>query len=176
MLKDDRQLQHDVLEELGWEPELDVSKIGVAADHGVVTLTGYVRAFSELVQAEKAARRVAGVEALASELEIKPPVAQLTDDVSIAQRALSALEWDASVPKGTVRITVTRGWLKLEGDAEWNYQRRAAEDAVRNLFGVRGITNGIVVTARARAAGPARATHPTWSASEHDAGNLIVAH
>jgi osmotically-inducible protein OsmY len=164
-----------VLEELGWEPVLDASKIGVAADHGVVTLTGHVNTFSQLQRAERATKRVSGVEAVANELEIKPPVAQMPDDVSIAQRALSALEWDASVPKGKVNITVSRGWLRLEGDAEWNYQRRAAEDAVRNLFGVRGITNGIVVASPARAAGPATVTHAEWSAPKRDAEDLIAA-
>lgn len=174
-MKSDRQLQRDVLDELGWEPVLDVSKIGVAADHGVVTLSGYVSTFSERWQAENAAKRVSGVEAVANGLEIKTNAAQMPDDVSIAQRALSALEWDASVPKGTVKITVSRGWLRLEGDAEWNYQRRAAEDAVRNLFGVRGITNGIVVTRRMRVSEPVAATHAEWSAPKRDAEDLIAA-
>lgn len=152
-MRPDRELQHDVIEELQWEPGLESSRIGVAADHGVVSLTGHVDSYPARVKAERAARRVMGVEAVANDIEVdhfdelaKP------DDASIAHHALSALDWNVSVPKDRTKVTVSDGWLTLEGEVEWYYQKRAAEDAVRDLMGVRGITNNIVVRPRVRAA------------------------
>lgn len=151
-LRSDRELQRDVIEELQWEPSLEASRIGVAADHGVISLTGHVDSYPARIQAERAARRVAGVEAVANDIEVEHLDMASPDDASIAQRALSALDWNVSVPKDRARITVTDGWLTLEGEVEWYYQKRAAEDAVRELMGVRGITNNMVVKPRVRAA------------------------
>lgn len=150
-MKTDHELQHDVIEELQWEPSLEATRIGVAADHGVVTLSGHVENYSEKLQAERAAKRVAGVEAIAVDLEVDQTEIAVPDDAGIAQRALSALDWNVSVPKGRVNLTVADGWITLEGEAEWFYQKRAAEDAVRDLMGVRGLTNNIVVQPRVRA-------------------------
>ncbi len=152
LIKADTVLQHDVLDELEWEPSLDASKIGVAADHGVITLTGFVHSFSDRWTAEHVAKRVAGVEAVANELEVRLTSLAAPNDADIAQRALSALDWNVSVPKGAVKVAVTEGWLTLEGNVEWYYQKRAAEDAVRSLFGVRGITNSVIVKPHVRAA------------------------
>ena len=151
-MKTDKTLQHDVLDELEWEPSLDASKIGVSADHGVVTLTGHVDTLAARLIAERATKRVAGVEAVANELEVAAPFATVPDDNSIAQHALSALEWNATVPPGTVKVTVSDGWLTLEGQVEWYYQKRAAEDSVCDLLGVRGLTDRIEVKPRVRAA------------------------
>ena len=144
-MKTDKELQHDVLDELEWEPRIDASKIGVSADHGVIALRGEVRSYAERWHAERAAKRVAGVEAVANDLAVDLPDVHTPSDADIAQRALSALEWHVAVPHKRVRITVSDGWLTLEGNVEWMFQRRAAEDAVRNLFGVRGITNSMNV-------------------------------
>jgi len=150
-MKTDRELQHDVIEELEWEPSVDASKIGVTADHGVVTLVGEVETFSEKSEAEKAVKRVAGVQGLANELDVRVDEARPPHDPDIAQRALSAIDWNVAVPKGRVKVLVSQGWLTLEGDVEWMYQRRAAEDSVRALNGVRGITNNLVVRPRVQA-------------------------
>ena len=151
-MKTDKDLQHDVLDELEWEPSLDASKIGVIADHAVITLTGTAGSYSEKWQAERAAKRVGGVEAVANDIEVKPLDVHTPNDSDIAQRALSALDWNVAVPKGKVKVTVARGWLTLDGEVEWMYQKRAAEEAVRNLLGVRGLTNNIVVVPRVHAA------------------------
>ena len=151
-MRSDRELQHDVLEELQWEPSLEASRIGVAADHGVVVLTGHVENYSAKLQAERTARRVIGVEAVANDIDVERPDIATPDDTSIAQHALSALDWSVSVPKDRVRVTVDDGWLTIDGEVEWYYQKRAAEDAVRDLMGVRGITNNVVVKPRVRAA------------------------
>jgi len=150
-MKTDRELQHDVIAELEWEPSLDASKIGVAADHGVITLNGTVRTYSERWRAETVSKRVFGVEAVANEIEVKLPDRITPDDANIAQRALSALDWNVAVPKGRVKVTVAQGWITLEGEVEWYYQKNAAEDAVRNLMGVRGITNAILLRPRLHA-------------------------
>ncbi len=151
-MKADKDLQHDVLDELEWEPSLDASKIGVTADHGVVTLTGVVESYSEKWQAEKAAKRVSGAAAVANDIEVKALDLHTPNDADVAQRALSALDWNVAVPKEKVKVTVARAWLTLEGEVEWMYQKRAAEDTVRNLLGVRGLTNNIVVVPRLHAA------------------------
>jgi len=152
-VRPDRELQHDVIEELQWEPGLESSRIGVAADHGVVSLTGHVDSYPARVKAERATRRVAGVEAVANEIEVDSfGDLAAPDDANIAQHALSALDWNVSVPKERTKVTVSDGWMTLEGEVEWYYQKRAAEDAVRDLMGVRGITNNIVVRPRVRAA------------------------
>ncbi len=151
-LRTDRDLQQDVIEELQWEPRLEATHIGVAADHGVITLTGHVNSYSTRLEAERAAKRVAGVEAVANELEVPLPGPATPDDPDIAQRALSALDWSVSVPKERVHVTVADGWLTLEGEVEWFYQKRASEEAVRDLLGVRGISNNLVVKPRVRAA------------------------
>lgn len=150
-MKTDKELQHDVLAELEWEPSLDASKIGVAADHGVITLTGSVRTYAERWRAETVSKRVFGVEAVANEIDVKLPDRIIPDDPNIAQRALSALDWNVAVPKGRVKVTVAQAWITLEGEVEWYYQKNAAEDAVRNLMGVRGITNAIVLRPRLQA-------------------------
>ena len=150
-MKTDRELQHDVLAELEWEPSLDASKIGVTADHGVITLSGTVRTYSERWRAESVSKRVFGVEAVANEIDVKLPDRITPDDANIAQRALSALDWNVAVPKGRVKVTVAQGWITLEGEVEWYYQKNAAEDAVRNLMGVRGITNALLLRPRLHA-------------------------
>jgi len=141
----DRDLRRDVLDELDWDPEVDATKIGVTAADGVVTLTGIVRSFTDRWMAEKLAKRVAGVQGVANELHVALVDEDRRDDTDIAVSAINALEWNSRVPKDHVQIAVREGWLQLEGEVEWEFQRRAAEDAVRWLRGVRGVTNAIVV-------------------------------
>lgn len=152
MVQADRELQLTVIDELEYEPSLDAAHIGVSADHGVVTLTGRVENYASKWEAERAAKRVSGVQAVANEIEVQHLDMATPDDPDICQRALSALDWNVSVPKGHVHVTVSDGWVTLDGEVEWFYQKRASEDAIRGLMGVRGITDNIVVKPRVRAA------------------------
>lgn len=142
---DDTQLRQLVIDELEFEPSIDASHIGVAASAGVITLTGHVRTYAEKVAAMKAARRVKGVRAIAQEMEVRYPGEVKTADEEIAKRILSVLKWDAMIPDDKVKVTVQKGWVNLSGGLDWQYQKNAAEDAVRRLTGVIGVTNAIAV-------------------------------
>lgn len=142
---DDTQLRQLVIDELEFEPSIDASHIGVAASAGVITLTGHVRTYAEKVAAMKAARRVKGVRAIAQEMEVRYPGEMKTADEEIAKRILSVLKWDAMIPDDKVKVAVQKGWVNLSGGLDWQYQKNAAEDAVRRLTGVIGVTNAIAV-------------------------------
>jgi osmotically-inducible protein OsmY len=143
-MKSDLELKADVERELEWEPSVDAARIGVAVKDGAVTLTGEVSSYVEKWQAVKAAERVYGVRAVADELIVRLPDDQVRSDFDIARAAANALEWNTSVPP-TVKATVENGHITLHGEVEWEYQREAAERAVRSLMGVRGVTNLITV-------------------------------
>jgi osmotically-inducible protein OsmY len=147
-MKKAEELRQDVIDELAWDTSLDAPGIGVAVHGGAVTLTGHVRSYFEKRAAEKAAKRVHGVVVVANELEVRLPSNLQKDDTDIATAAASALRWSSSVPS-TVTATVERGWVTLSGDVDWAYQRRAAENVVRDLAGVRGLSNLIALKARA---------------------------
>jgi osmotically-inducible protein OsmY len=144
----DTTLQQDVLEELKWEPSVNAAHIGVSVNNGVVTLSGHVPSYAEKYAAEKAAKRVHGVKALANELDVKLPGSSVRTDADIAASAVAALKSNLSVPADKIKVTVSKGWLKLEGEVEWHYQRIAAENAVRSLIGVTGVSNLITVKPR----------------------------
>lgn len=138
-------LRHLILNELELEPGVDAAHIGVTVEGGVVTLTGYVHSYAERAVAEQAVARVKGVKALAQELQVRYPHNKKSDDDQIAKRALRIIAWDTTVPDDEVKIRVQNGWITLSGEVEWNYQKDAADDAVRKLSGVVGITNLITV-------------------------------
>jgi osmotically-inducible protein OsmY len=140
----DSDVQKSVQEELKWEPGLvHASKIGVAVRDGVVTLTGTVNSYFEKWVAERAAKRVHGVNALAMELEVELPDSTKRSDADIARAAENALGWTVPVPAGRVKVLVEHGWLTLQGNVDSEHQRSNAEVAVRGLIGVKGITNEI---------------------------------
>ena len=141
----DSELQRAVLDELKWEPSVNAAHIGVTVKDGVVTLTGHVSSYAEKYAAEKAAKRVYGVRAVANELDVKLPGSSRRTDEDIAAAAVSALESNLSVPHERIKVTVNKGWVTLEGEVEWQYQKEAAENAVRYLPGVTGVTNLITV-------------------------------
>ena len=145
MNESDRQLQKRVQDELDWEPSVDARHVGVVASGGVVTLSGHVPSFADKITAERAARRVRGVKAIAQEIEVQLPSEQQTGDDEIAARALKVLAWNASVPKEAVTVKVEKGWMTLTGTVDWQYERDAAERAVRKLTGIRGVSNMLVV-------------------------------
>lgn len=140
-MKNDADLQRDVLDELKWEPSVNEEDIGVTVRGGVVTLTGNVPNYSEKLAVERATKRVAGVRAVAEELKVRLSNSAERDDTDIAQAAAYALDWNVFVPHSKVLAKVENAWITLSGDIEWNYQREAAHDAVRHLLGVKGVTN-----------------------------------
>jgi osmotically-inducible protein OsmY len=146
-MKTDKQLQQDVLDELQWEPSVDANEIGVAAHEGVVTLSGFVSAYTQKMAAERAAGRVSGVKAIAEEIQVKLPGSSQRTDVEIAQAALSALEWNVLL-KDKIKVKVEHGIVTLTGDVDWNYERDAAQRSVENLTGVRRVHNLIQVRVR----------------------------
>jgi osmotically-inducible protein OsmY len=145
---DDRTLRQQVIDELDWEPTVDAANIGVAANNGVVTLTGHVPSYAQLIAAEAAVRRVKGVQAIAQEIEVRFAGAASHSDEDIANRAVLLLKWSAEIPKEAIQVKVAKGWISLTGEVEWQYQRQAAEDSVRSLTGVKGVSNLIVVRPR----------------------------
>lgn len=144
----DIDLRKDVLEELEWDPSIDARTIGVAVEDGIVALTGHVPSYAAKTSAERIVKRVLGVFGVANDLEVKLLSTAQRDDVDVARSAVNALEWNVSVPKGHVKVAVSKGWVTLDGGVEWYYQKRAAEDTVMVLAGVRGVTNNVTVTSK----------------------------
>jgi osmotically-inducible protein OsmY len=143
-MKTDSELRRDVERELEWDPSIDARNIGVAAKNGVVTLTGYVSSYADKWRAERIAKRVSGVTALANEIEVKLSTERTDPDIAEAARA--ALKADSRLPADRIKVIVERGWVTLEGTVDYYYQKSAAESDVRYIGGVRGVTNALVVT------------------------------
>jgi osmotically-inducible protein OsmY len=149
-MKNDKDVQRSVQDELSWEPGVsNASNIGVAVNDGVVTLSGVVNSYPEKWAAANAAKRVFGVNALAVELEVKLPGSDQRTDADVARAAENALDWDISVPRHSVQVTVENGWVTLEGEVNWRFQRERAESDVQGLTGVKGVSNEITIKARA---------------------------
>ena len=144
-MKTDIQLQRDVLTELAWEPSVNSSQIGVEVKDGIVTLAGHVGSYVEKWEAERAAQRVAGVTALAVEMDVALPGSSARNDVDIARAASNVLQWSTYWAENQIKVVVENGWITLSGELDWDYQRKAAERAVRGLMGVVGISNQIVL-------------------------------
>jgi osmotically-inducible protein OsmY len=144
-MKTDAQLQHDVTEALNWEPSLNPAHIDVALRDGVVTLTGFVTSLTEKWTTEHVVKSVSGVKAVADDLEVRLPTENERTDSDIAHAAMIALEWNTSVPHDRITVTVRNGWVTLDGSVDWPYQKTTAEEAVRPLMGVKGVTNTLVV-------------------------------
>jgi osmotically-inducible protein OsmY len=141
----DEQIQREVLAELHWDAKVRPNEIGVAVKDGVVTLTGWVESYAKKTAAERAAHRVRGVKAVANDIAVRLPSSAERTDADIAAEASRALAWQALVPADRIEVSVSRGYVTLRGEVPWEYQRRAAERAVRRLAGVRGVINSIRV-------------------------------
>jgi osmotically-inducible protein OsmY len=139
-------IQRDVLAELKWDAKIQPNEIGVIVKDGVVTLTGWVDSYLKKWKAEEAAHKVSGVKAVANEIEVR--LAYDRTDIDIAKEATQALELNAFVPSDKVKVTVSKGWLTLKGEVDWQYQREEAERAVRRILGVKGVSNLITVKPR----------------------------
>jgi len=144
-MKSDTELQDDVMAELQWEPSVKASGIGVSAKDGVVTLSGMVESYSEELAARNAASRVFSVKGVADELQVRLPDYNKSTDEDIARSAANAIAWNANVPLDCVKAVVQNGWVTLEGEVNWQFERYAAEEAVHHQRGVLGISNEIVV-------------------------------
>ncbi|WOB10618.1 BON domain-containing protein [Piscinibacter gummiphilus] len=149
-MKTDADLKRDVTAELAWDPAIDATHIGVAVNDGVVTLSGHLETFAEKHAATRAAQRVAGVRAVALELDVRLSPSHRRSDTDIATSAEHALRWNTLVPVDAVHPTVDTGWVTLRGEVDWDYQRRAAEKAVRPLVGVVGVSNDITLRAKVK--------------------------
>lgn len=147
-MSDDHHLQQAVLAELNWEPSVNAAHIGVAANAGVVTLTGHVESYAEKHNVEMAVLRVKGVKAVAMEIDVKLPMDVKRGDDEIAAAAIDRLGWDVSVPRDAVKVNVEQGWVTLTGEVDWHYQKLAAEQDVHRLYGVVGVSNQITIKPR----------------------------
>ena len=141
----DQEIQRLVLDELKWDARVQPNEIGVAVKDGIVTLTGWVDSYTKKWAAEEAAHRVKGVRAVANDIEVRIPTMAERTDADIAGAVTRAIEWDAMVPTDKVKVTVSKGWVTLEGAVEWQFEKEAAERAARRITGVRGVTNLIRV-------------------------------
>ena len=144
----DSQLQQAVLAEFNWEPSVNAGHIGVTAKDGVVTLSGHVDSYANKQAAENAARRVRGVKALAEEIEVRLPFETKRTDAEIAAAAIERLSWNVSVPKDSVTVKVEKGWVTLTGQVDWWFQKDEAEQDIKPLRGVIGVSNQTTITPR----------------------------
>lgn len=144
-MKSDIEIQKDVIEQLKWEPFLNAAQIGVAVKNGIVTLSGQVDAYSKKILAEKTTKKVAGVKAIAEDIQVGISPVYKKTDTEIAEAVVNALKWHTMIPDEKIKVSVEEGNVKLEGDVEWEYQRNQAKTAVENLTGVRFVTNLVAV-------------------------------
>ena len=144
----DEEIQRDVIAELRWDARVKPNEIGVQVKGGVVTLTGWVDSYLKKWAAEEAAHRVKGVKAVANDVEVRLPGDSQRTDADIAAAVVQALESDASMRLEKLDVTVAKGWVTLQGEVEWQYQKEDAERVVRRITGVKGVTNLIAVKPR----------------------------
>jgi osmotically-inducible protein OsmY len=171
----DQSLKQTVLDELDWDPAVSAAHIGVTARDGVVTLTGHVGSYAEKCATEHAVGRVAGVKAIAEELEIRYLCGVGHGDEDIAKQALNVLAWDLSVPKDKVKVKIDKGWVTLSGDVNWYYQKSAAESDVRKLLGVMGVTNEIKIHPSVQASDVQKQIKAAFGRNaEFEAKNVVV--
>lgn len=151
-MKTDQQLKTDVVAELAWTPTINATGIGVAVKDGVVTLSGGVETYLEKHAVERAVRRVGGVRGIALDLDVRLAPPHQRSDTEIARAGLDALSWHSLVPDDKVKVAVEDGWVTLTGEVDWGYQSASAEQCIRPLVGVRGVSNQIRLKQRANPA------------------------
>ncbi|GAA4296210.1 BON domain-containing protein [Aestuariibaculum suncheonense] len=147
-MKTDSQIKQDVLDELAWQSNIDETQIGVIVKNGVVTLNGVVDTYAKKIAAERAAKSVFGVKAVAEDIEVDFKMGQGKSDTDIATAVVNVLKWNASLPEDKIQIKVENAWVYLTGEVEWSFQKNAAKIAVENLHGVKGVVNNIVIKQR----------------------------
>jgi osmotically-inducible protein OsmY len=149
-MKTNEELQKDVQNAIKWEPLLNAAEIGVTARNGVITLTGVVDSYSKKTEAENAAKNVTGVKAVAETIEVNYGSSFRKNDTEIANEVLNAFKWNWEVPADKIKVKVESGWVTLEGELEWHYQKEAAKKAVAHLMGVKGVSNNITIKSETR--------------------------
>jgi len=142
-MRTDLEIKEDVLEELSWQPNIDETEIGVIVENGVVSLTGIVDNFQKKVAAEKAVKKVAGVKAVAEDIEVRYGTSYDKSDKEIAKAVVHAFKWDSIIPEDKIAIEIRDGWVYISGELKWSYQKDAAKRVVENIFGVKGVINNI---------------------------------
>jgi osmotically-inducible protein OsmY len=175
IMKSDSELKKDVEDELRWDPDIDATDIAVSVKSGVVTLAGFVRSYSEKYEAERAAKRVAGVVGVANDIEVRLPSVDERPDPEIARDAITAIRTQLPLSAERIKVVVRNGWITLEGEVEWNYQRETAESAVRTVKGVKGVVNSVQLKPRASPAEIKRKIEEAFRRSaEVDANRITV--
>jgi osmotically-inducible protein OsmY len=171
-MKNNADLQTDVQNAIKWEPLLNAAEIGVTAKDGVVSLTGVVDSYAKKTEAENAAKKVIGVKALVENIEVRFHNSYSKTDVEVANEILTALVANWSVPDNKVTVKVENGWVTLDGDLHWNYQKEAAKTAIKFLSGVKGVTNNIKIKSESHDAIEKRdvenAIGRSWSVDDSD--------
>jgi osmotically-inducible protein OsmY len=147
-MKTDVELKDDVLAELRWEPKVNAANIGVTVKKGVVTLTGNIDSYAEKYAVEKATERVSDVVAIANEIDVRLPGSSERTDADIAAAAVNALKWKYFISNHCFKVVVENGWITLDGEVEWQYQKNLAYEIVRDLVGVKGVINRISIKPR----------------------------
>ena len=148
-MSSDSEIKMNVEQELRWDPDIDSTDVAVAVKNGVVTLSGYVRSYAQKLRAEQDAKRVTGVAAVANDIEVRLPYINQRPDPDIARDAVAALQRALPYSSEHITVTVQDGWITLEGDLEWNYQRDRAQRAVQHVRGVKGVIDLITLKPRA---------------------------
>jgi osmotically-inducible protein OsmY len=149
-MKNNETLQKEVQDAIKWEPLLHAAEIGVTAKDGVITLTGVVDSYTKKIEAETAAKNVAGVKAVVEKIEINFGSLAIKSDNEIASEIVNAIKWNLKIPNNTVKIKVEKGWVTLEGELSWNYQKNTAKNAITEIKGIKGITNRITIKPESR--------------------------
>jgi osmotically-inducible protein OsmY len=174
-MKTDDEIKRDVEAELRWDPDIDATDIAVSAKSGVVTLAGFVPSYLQKFEAEKDAKRVQGVVGIANDLEVRLPSTDRRPDPDIARDAVEALKMQLPYSYQNLKVIVRDGWITLEGEAEWNYQKEKAEMSVRGVKGVKGVINTIMVKPKIAAEEIKRKIEEAFKRSaEVDAKNIQV--
>jgi osmotically-inducible protein OsmY len=174
-MRSDSDIKRDVEDELRWDPDIDPTDIAVSVNNGVVTLAGFVRSYMQKYQAEQDAKRVAGVIGIVNDIEVRLPGVDERPDPEIARDAITQIKNELPYSWDRIRVIVKKGWVTLEGEVEWNYQRTRAEDAVRRVRGIRGVTNSIEVKPRVAPMEIRRKIEEALRrAAEIDAGRISV--
>jgi osmotically-inducible protein OsmY len=177
-MKNNAELQKMVQDAIKWEPLLNAAEIGVTAKDGIVTLTGVVDSYAKKTEAEQATKNVVGVKAVVEKIEVKfTSLAAKKDDNEIAKEVLNAFRWNWEVPNDGVKVKVEDGWVTLEGELQWNYQKEAARNAIKNLMGVLGVTNNIKIKSKSldklEQADIESALRRNWSINDSDISVVV---
>jgi osmotically-inducible protein OsmY len=174
-MRSDSDIKRDVEMELKWDPDISEADIAVAVKDGVVTLTGFVRSYAQKWQAERDAKRVAGVVAVANDIEVRLPAIDQRPDPEIARDAVSALKTQLPYSADRIKVVLNNGWVTLEGELEWNYQKERAEEAVRHIKGVKGVMNMIMLKPKLSPTEIKRKIEEAFKRSaEIDANRIVV--